>query len=92
MGDFKVHALSEIEIWSQGDNIARQLPVTRTSIGEAIEVAALTDGYASEKRIIPVAAWMSQLAERSKVETELSTLRPRQSQQASESELNAASR
>lgn len=90
MGDFKVHALSEIETWSRGSNIARNLPVSRTSHGETQVVTALTDGYASEKKIIPVAAWMSQLAERSKIETELASLRPRQNQLASESELNAA--
>ncbi len=90
MGDFKVHALSEIEVWSGGTNIAHQVAVTRECNGEFRTVAALTDGYASEKRIIPVAAWMSQLAERSTIETELASLRPRQSQQASESELNAA--
>lgn len=90
MGDFKVHALSEIEVWSSGSNIARQIPVSRECNGEFLTIPALTDGYASEKRIIPVAAWMSQLAERSRIETELTSLRPRQSQQASESELNAA--
>lgn len=90
MGDFKVHALSEIEVWSRGSNIARQIPVSRECNGDFLTIAALTDGYASEKRIIPVAAWMSQLAERSTIETELASLRPRQNQQASESELNAA--
>ncbi len=90
MGEFKVHALSEIEVWSQGKNLVAGMPVTRARGDQQTTVATLTDGYATEKQIIPVSVWMDQLAERSRVEKELSTLKPFHRQQASESELNAA--
>ncbi len=89
MGDFKVHALSEIEVWSAGKNLASGLPVVRSHADETSKVITLTDGYASEKQIIPVTVWLDQLFERSKIEKELSILRPIHHQQASESELNA---
>lgn len=89
MGGFKVHALSEIEIWSQGKNLAASRPVTRAYHGQVSEITALTDGFASERQIIPVSIWLDQLCERSKVENELKVLRPIHAQHASESELNA---
>lgn len=88
MGEFKVHALSEIEIWSQGRNLADGLPVTRELDGQTTTVTALTDGYASEKKILPVSVWLTQLFERSKIEKELAFLRPIRHLQSSESELN----
>ncbi len=89
IGELKVHALSEIEVWSNGRNLAAKKPVTRIHAGESRVTTALTDNYTSEKLIIPVAAWLQQLFERGKIEKELSILRPVQIQQASESELNA---
>jgi len=89
IGDQKVQALSEIEVWSKGKNLAQHLPVTRTHGSETKSVTSLTDGYASEKQIIPVAVWLDQLYERGRIERELSSLRPIHRQLASESELNA---
>ena len=90
MGEFKVHALSEIEVWSQGKNLATRRPVLRTSNGGMqATVTKLTDGFATDKQIIPVSVWLDQLAERSRIEKELDTLKPIHRQQASESELNA---
>ncbi|MEO5913516.1 MAG: histidine kinase [Luteolibacter sp.] len=89
MGEFKVHALSEIEVWSRGKNLAAGNIVTRKQGDQETPVTALTDGFASEKQIIPVAVWLEQLFERSRVEKELAELKPLHHQQASESELNA---
>jgi signal transduction histidine kinase len=89
IGDAKLHCLSEIEIWSDGKNLASRLPVTRTHRNQATTITCLTDGYSSEKRISPFGIWLDQLAERGRIERELAMLRPAQRQQASESELNA---
>ena len=89
LGELKVHALSEFEVWSHGENLASGLPVTRTQGSQETVVKSLTDGYAAEKQIIPVAVWLEQLHERGRIERELAMLRPVHRQQASESELNA---
>ena len=89
IGDLKFHSLSEIEVWSDGENLASGASVTRTSRDQTFPVTSLTDGYSSEKRIASFGVWLDQLAERGKIERELAMLRPVQRQQASESELNA---
>ncbi len=89
IGDQKIQALSEIEVWSKGENIAQNLPVTRTYGNATKSVSSLTDGYASEKKIIPVTVWLDQLYERARIERELASLRPIHRELASESELNA---
>lgn len=89
IGDINVHAISEIEAWSEGENLASNLPVTRNYHGESKTTTALTDGFTSEKLISKYATWLDQLAERGKIESELAILKPYQNQQASESELNA---
>lgn len=89
MGDRRIHALSEVEIWSGGQNLAKGHPVKRSHGDQTATVTTLTDGYSSEKEIIPVALWLSQLHERGRIERELSTLRPVHRQLASRSELNA---
>lgn len=89
MGELKIHALSEIEVWSHGKNLAMGLPVVRTHGSETSVVASLTDGYTSEKQIVPIAIWLEQLAERGRIERELGLLRPVNRALASESELNA---
>jgi signal transduction histidine kinase len=89
MGEQKVHALSEIEVWSEGNNLAAAKSVIRTRGGQTQVVTSLTDGHASEKQIIPVALWLEQLHERGRLERELEALRPVHRQLASESELNA---
>ncbi|MEO5715263.1 MAG: histidine kinase [Luteolibacter sp.] len=89
IGDQKVQALSEIEVWSKGENLAQGLPVTRVHGDETMSVTSLTDGYASDKKIIPVSVWLDQLYERARIEHELASLRPMHRELASESELNA---
>ena len=89
IGDEKIQALSEIEVWSKGKNIASGLPVSRTPGAETASTGFLTDGFSSEKQIIPVFVWLEQLYERGRIERELAALRPVHRQLASESELNA---
>jgi signal transduction histidine kinase len=89
IADQKVHALSEIEVWSAGKNVANGQPVTRTCSERTATVQSLTDGNTSEKRISSFGIWLDQLAERGRIERELALLRPVQYQKASESELNA---
>ena len=89
IGERKIHALSEIEVWSHGENLAAGRPVTREHNGETCTVTTLTDGYSSEKKIIPIAIWLYQLQERARIERELAPLRSQQRQMASNSELNA---
>ncbi len=89
IGEQKVQALSEFEVWSHGKNLANGLPVIRSHDAQNTVVNSLTDGYTSEKQIIPVATWLEQLYERGRIERELAMLRPVHRQLASESELNA---
>lgn len=89
MGDRKLHAFSELEVWSGGQNLAKGREITRTNNGQSLTVTSLTDGYSSEKEIIPVGVWLHQLRERGRIEHELSHLRAAHRQLASNSELNA---
>ena len=89
IGEQKIQALSEIEVWSHGTNLASGLPISRSYGSDNTVIGSLTDGYASEKQIIPVATWLEQLHERGRIERELAMLHPVRRQQASESELNA---
>ena len=89
MGDRKLHALSEFEVWSGGRNLAADLPVAREHAGETTTVTQLTDSRSSEYRIIPMGHWLHQLRERARHERELESLRGVQRQMASNSELNA---
>jgi signal transduction histidine kinase len=89
MGDRKIHALSEIEVWSEGHNLAAKRPVTRLSQDLQSNVVNLTDGYTSEKQIIPVGVWLNQLHDRGRIERELGSLRSIHRQLSSRSELNA---
>ncbi len=89
LGELKFHALSEIEVWSHGANLAKGLAVTRVHGAQSNTVATLTDGCTSEKQIIPFSTWLQQLHERGTIERELAMLRPVHRQLASEGELNA---
>ncbi|MGJ8632985.1 MAG: sensor histidine kinase [Luteolibacter sp.] len=81
--------MSEIEVWSSGRNLAAGATVLREVEGGREEVDSLTNGFASEKEIIPVAEWLKQINERWKVEREVESLLPVHREMASESELNA---
>ena len=90
IGDRKIHALSEIEVWSHGKNLAKGRPVQRDHAGQICEVTTLTDGFCSGKRILPVSVWLHQLQERARLERELVPLRSIQRQLAANIELNTA--
>lgn len=89
MGDRKLHALSEIEVWSAGENLAKNREITREYDGQSENIGVLTDGYSSERKIMPVGIWLNQLRERSRLEQELSRLRATHRQMSENSELNA---
>lgn len=89
VGEKLLHGLSEIEVWSERENISKTRPVIRLLDGDALEAPALTNGYACEREIIPVGSWLHQLHDRWRVEREIEALQPMRVQMASESELNA---
>lgn len=89
MGNRKIQAISEIEAWSNGHNIAINRPVTQVVAGTSSTITDLTDGYSSTKKIIPIGDWLRQIVERGSKERELKALKPLQSRIATESELNA---
>ena len=88
LGDLRIHGLSEIEVWSGGVNIARDLPVTRVRDSVREDVFSLTNGFTSEHMIADIAVWLDQLRDRLQFENELRELRPRLQTVAAESELN----
>ncbi len=87
--DQRFNALSEIEVWCQGTNLAKGRQILRSHSGQEIAVTSLTDGFSSEKQIAAVGIWLQQLHERAQVERELESLRGMHRQLASNSELNA---
>ena len=89
MGALKIQAFSEMEVWSAGRNLIEGKSVIRTHAGQETPVTTLTDKFASERQVIPVAAWFNQLHERSRLESQLASLRPLHYEMATESELNA---
>ncbi|MDX1679426.1 MAG: histidine kinase [Akkermansiaceae bacterium] len=90
MGERHISALSEIEVWSEGRNLATGRPVTRLQGEERSEVHSLTDGYSSNKPIAPVRVWLSQLIKRSNIEQELNALREVHRKLSTRSELNVS--
>ena len=89
MANQKIHGLSEIEVWSEGRNVAKGHDISRSHDGQTLTVTNLTDGFSSESQILPVGAWFQQLRERGQLERELESLRAFHRQLASRSELNA---
>jgi len=89
VGDLKIQALSEIEVWSDGENLALGKSVLREREASIGLVDSLTDGFATERKIINSAVWLDQLHERGRLEKELALLKPKQMRMSSESELNA---
>ncbi|MFU8894285.1 MAG: sensor histidine kinase [Luteolibacter sp.] len=88
LGDLMVYGLSEIEVWSGGENLARGLPVYRIVGDERVELDTLTDGFSSEHLIADVGSWLNQLHERLRFDDELTELRPRIRALEADSELN----
>lgn len=89
MGDISVQGLSEIQVRSEGRNLAANKPVIRTHSGQETEISTLTDGFNATRQILTVATWLNQLHERIQLENELQSLRPIYHEAATESELNA---
>jgi signal transduction histidine kinase len=89
MGSRRIYAMAEMEAWSDGRNLAKDRPVKRLWTGQETTISSLTDGFASERQIIPVSAWLGQLHDRWRLESELQSLKPIREEMASESELNA---
>ncbi|BCX49266.1 hypothetical protein HAHE_31740 [Haloferula helveola] len=90
IGKLRHHMLSEIEVWSQGRNLALEQPVRIRHSGRTLAASPeITDGYASGLKITPVGSWLRQLVERKEIEAELADLRPVRSNMATETELNA---
>lgn len=90
MGHRSIHGLSEIEIWSDGRNLAAGLEVIRHHQGQEIRIHSLTNGCSSQKRIAPLHIWLDQLTQRGAIEEELAILRGVYTQLASRSELNVS--
>jgi signal transduction histidine kinase len=82
--------IGEIEVWSNGRNLAASRPVQVLRQGALIEeTPSLTDGYANGLMIFPVGVWLRQLAERRDIEQEVGDLSPIRNSMAAESELHA---
>jgi signal transduction histidine kinase len=89
MGPKRVHALSEISVWSEGRNAVANLSFTRQEGVNEKVVDVLTDGLSSDSVVLTVDSWLQQLHQRAMVEQELAKLRPLQREMSSQSELNA---
>ncbi len=90
LGPRQIQALSEIEIWSQGRNLATDRPVIIRANGtERTDSPELTDGRSNGLQIFPIDQWLRQLNERAAIESEQMSLIPVRTSMASESELNA---
>lgn len=90
IGPRHIQALSEIEAWSQGRNLATNQPIhIQHGKGAINSLVELTDGYSNGLQIYPVGHWLRQLSERSEIEEEHSSLAPVSRSMATESELNA---
>lgn len=88
MGNTHIQALTEIEVWSDGKNIAAGKPVTRRHASREQQLTQLTDGFTTEREIIPVVSWLNQLHERQKLEADLAWLKPLHREMVAETELN----
>lgn len=89
VSDQFLYGLSEIQVWSGQENIAAGVKVDRSLKGRPALVESLTNGFGSERQVIPVGSWLSQLHDRWRVEREIEALQPMRAQMAAESELNA---
>ncbi len=84
-----LYGFSEIQVWSDQKNIAAGVDVIRGPEPHSAVLSFLTNGYNSERQLISVGAWLSQLNDRSWIEREIKALQPIRVQMAAESELNA---
>lgn len=89
IGSHRMQALSEIEVWSFGRNVAAGCEVVASMDQGRNEITEeLTDGYANGLEIKPIASWLQQLNERNAIQNELAKLSPTRASMVTESELN----
>lgn len=90
-GNRHAYGLAEIEIYSDGVNVAAGSNICAWQGGYSLDqdLSPLIDGYSSRRRSLPVDAWMAQLSERARIERELNQLRPLRRKISSETELHA---
>ncbi|MEP2776312.1 MAG: histidine kinase [Luteolibacter sp.] len=89
VGDKLLYGLSEIELWSGHQNISAGRDVVSVVGDEVSHTETLTNGFTSERSIMPIGTWLNQLHDRWRVEREIEALQPMRNQMAAESELNA---
>ncbi len=80
--DRYVFALAELQVMSGGRYVSTGCPVSAKDSFEfpgrpLWATAFLTDGYSSERELLPVNVWIRQLAERSRLETARQSLQAR---------------
>jgi len=90
MSERTMHALSEIQIWSGDDNLAKGRSITRKHDDEKTTVTSLTDGFSSERNIAPIGNWLEQLIKRGQINDELNTLDAIHRQLSTRGELNVS--
>lgn len=90
LGNRHLQSLGEIEVWRDHRNIAAGLPVMVCHGGLDHPIQELTDGSGSGRQILSIHDWLTQLADRATIESELEELRGRGARMASESELNTS--
>jgi signal transduction histidine kinase len=89
IGDFHLHGLSELEIWSHGRNLAPDVRIIRRDPrGSTLASPQLTDGYGNGLKILQPGLWLRQLSERREIEDELAELGPLRHNMATEAEIN----
>jgi signal transduction histidine kinase len=71
-----VHALSEIEVWSRGVNLARGREVTLHDGGQEQRVESLTDGDGPDGKILPLGEWLERHREHGRLRLEFERLIP----------------
>lgn len=78
-------ALSEVQVYSAGANVARQAMVTTTSVYPDKPWANenLVDGDASDNPILPLQEWVQELQQSSRLEHELKSLKDQRAQRES---------
>lgn len=90
IGNHLMQALSEIEVWSFGRNVAAGKTVTHEVGGTIVTTPEeLTDGFGNGLQIKPIHRWLQELNERKGIEEELAELSPARANLATETELNA---
>jgi signal transduction histidine kinase len=71
-----VHALSEIEVWSQGVNLAHGNEVTFQYGDHEQRINSLTDGHGPDGKILPVGEWLERHREYGRLRVEFDRLIP----------------